>query len=62
MVVVNPPNDLGPCPPRFVELKRKIADSYGPGFEEQVTRTWREVLDELKDATEKIAEQGSEVC
>lgn len=56
------PPGFGPCPPRFVELKRKIAESYGSGFEQQVTGAWREVLDELKGATENIANQGSEVC
>ncbi|KAJ3528321.1 hypothetical protein NM688_g8015 [Phlebia brevispora] len=56
----NPP-PLGPCPPRFVELKKQIAESFGPDFEERVTRAWREILNELKDATESIAKQGSDI-
>ena len=51
---------LGPCPPRFAELKSQIAASY-PNFEENVTRAWREVLSELKTVTDDIIAKGSEV-
>ena len=54
------PPQLGPCPPRFTELKRTIASSY-PDFEQRVTRAWTDVLAELKTATAEIAKQGSEV-
>ena len=51
---------FGPCPPRFVELKRTIAESY-PDFEKNVTKAWNEVLEELKVATEEFATKGPEV-
>ena len=51
---------LGPCPPRFTELKSQIAALY-PNFEENVTRAWREVLLELKTVTDDIIAKGSEV-
>ena len=55
-----PAPELGPCPPRFTELKKDIADSY-PNFQERVTQAWNELLGELKTGTTSIAQQGSEV-
>ena len=52
--------EFGPCPPRFTELKQRIAASY-PDFERNVTKAWNEVLEELKVATEEFAEKSSEV-
>jgi hypothetical protein len=51
---------FGPCPPRFVDIKREIAASY-PDFEDRVTRAWNDVLGELERATSEIAAQSSEV-
>ena len=51
---------FGPCPPRFAELKRTIAESY-PDFEKNVTKAWNEVLEELKVATDEFATKGPEV-
>ncbi|KAI0076163.1 DUF1479-domain-containing protein [Panus rudis PR-1116 ss-1] len=51
---------LGPCPPRFADLKRDIAESFGPGFQERVTKAWNEILVELKAETANIAREGSE--
>ena len=55
-----PAPELGPCPPRFTELKKDIADSY-PDFQERATKAWNELLGELKTGTASIAQQGSEV-
>ncbi|GBE88545.1 DUF1479-domain-containing protein [Sparassis latifolia] len=51
--------DLGPCPPRFVEIKKDIASSY-PDFQERVTKAWNELLAELDTVTSEIAAQGSD--
>ena len=51
---------LGPCPPRLAELKRQIAEFYGPDFEQRVTRAWKEILEELKVVTADIARQGTD--
>ncbi|KAL4248713.1 Isopenicillin N synthase-like superfamily protein [Abortiporus biennis] len=48
---------LGPCPPRFVEIKRDIEASY-PDFKERVTKAWVDLLDELAKATKDIVEKG----
>lgn len=47
-------------PARFADLKREIAASY-PSFEENVTRAWKEVIDQLKLVNAEIAEEGSNV-
>ena len=52
--------ELGPCPPRFVELKREIAASY-PDFEARVTKAWNELVEELEVVTAVIAKQGTDV-
>ena len=52
---------LGPCPPHLAELKGKIAEFYGPDFEQRVTGAWKEILEELKVATAEIAKQGTDV-
>ena len=52
---------LGPCPPHLAELKRQIAEFYGPDFEQRATRAWKEILEELKVATAEIAKQGTDV-
>lgn len=51
--------ELGPCPPRFVELKQEISASY-PDFEARVTKAWNELLAELEVVTADIAKQGTE--
>ena len=52
--------ELGPCPPRFVELKQQIAASY-PDFEARVTKAWNELLADLEGVTADIAKQGTDV-
>lgn len=51
---------LGPCPPRFTELKAQIASSY-PNFEHRITQAWHEVLGELATATADIISKGPDV-
>lgn len=51
--------ELGPCPPRFVEIKNDIVSSI-PDFEVRVTKAWGELLAELNEVTSDIASQGSE--
>ena len=53
-------SELGPCPPRFVELKKEIAGSY-PDFEARVTKAWGEILQELEKVTKEITGKGSQV-
>lgn len=53
--------ELGPCPPRFAEIKLHIASSY-PDFESRATKAWIDLLGELDKETEEIASQGSDVC
>lgn len=57
--MANPPQ-LGPCPPRFTELKQKIAASY-PDFEQRATQAWNDILAELKTVTADIAKRGPDV-
>lgn len=52
--------DLGPCPPRFVEIKKEIAASY-PNFQERVTKAWNELLVDLDKVTTDIAKEGTDV-
>ena len=59
-VLLDMASELGPCPPRFVELKKEIAGSY-PDFEARVTKAWGEILQELEKATKDIASKGSQV-
>lgn len=49
-----------PLPARFSDLKREIAAAY-PDFEERATRAWIEIIEQLKDITTDIANNGSEV-
>ncbi|CCM02223.1 uncharacterized protein FIBRA_04303 [Fibroporia radiculosa] len=51
--------DLGPCPPRFVEIKKDIAASH-PNFQERITKAWNELLVELEQVTAEITDQGTE--
>ncbi|OSX58833.1 hypothetical protein POSPLADRAFT_1184529 [Postia placenta MAD-698-R-SB12] len=51
--------DLGPCPPRFVEIKKEIAASY-PNFQERVTKAWNELLVDLDKVTTDIAKEGTD--
>ncbi|KAH9948716.1 DUF1479-domain-containing protein [Amylocystis lapponica] len=51
--------ELGPCPPRFVEIKKEIAATY-PDFQERVTKAWNELLTELETVTADIASQGTQ--
>ncbi|KZT07579.1 DUF1479-domain-containing protein [Laetiporus sulphureus 93-53] len=50
--------ELGPCPPRFVEIKQEIAASY-PDFQQRVTKAWNELLAELDQVTAEIAKEGT---
>ncbi|KAJ3490842.1 hypothetical protein NLI96_g1126 [Meripilus lineatus] len=50
---------FGPCPPRFTEIKKDIANSY-PDFQERITQAWNDLLDELNRTTKEIANQGSQ--
>ena len=61
--MANPSPLFGPCPPRFAELKRAIADAYGgpEAFAQTATRAWNEILQELEVATAEIAKAGSDV-
>ncbi|KZT73700.1 DUF1479-domain-containing protein [Daedalea quercina L-15889] len=52
-------SELGPCPPRFVEIKQEIAASI-PDFQARVTKAWTELLAELDVVTADIAKQGTE--
>ncbi|KAH9917026.1 uncharacterized protein B0H18DRAFT_47152 [Fomitopsis serialis] len=51
--------EFGPCPPRFIELKKEIAASY-PDFQARVTKAWNELLAELEVFTADVAKQGTE--
>ena len=51
----------GPLPPRFANLKREIANSVGPDFEQRVTTAWVDLLAELAKTTADIERDGSEV-
>ena len=51
---------FGPCPPRFVDLKKEIAASY-PDFEANATKAWGEILAEAEKVTKEIASEGSKV-
>ena len=51
----------GPLPPRFADLKREIAGSAGPDFEQRVTTAWIDLLAELAKTTAEIEQGGSEV-
>ncbi|PPQ74604.1 hypothetical protein CVT24_004193 [Panaeolus cyanescens] len=48
---------LPPMPPRFADLKASIAASY-PGFEQNLTRAWGELLAELDLKTKQIKYEG----
>ena len=52
---------FGPCPPRFVDIKKDIVNSY-PDFQKRVTASWNDLLGELDKVTQEIASQGSQVC
>ncbi len=61
-LIMSPPAPLfGPCPPRFAEIKKDIANSY-PDFHERVTAAWNDLLGELDKVTQEVARQGSQVC
>lgn len=51
----------GPLPPRFADLKREIADSVGPDFEQRITTAWVDLLAELAKTTAEIEKVGSNV-
>lgn len=51
----------GPLPPRFADLKREIADTYGPDFEQRITVAWADLLAELHKSTLEIEHAGSNV-
>ncbi|PPQ84327.1 hypothetical protein CVT26_011435 [Gymnopilus dilepis] len=46
-------------PPRFAALKATLASSYGPNFEENATRSWGEILEELNKLAKVTQEEGS---
>ena len=47
-------------PARFADLKATIASAY-PGFEENATRSWAEILQELENLTDVVKNQGVDV-
>jgi hypothetical protein len=47
-------------PPRFTEIKRAIA-SGSPNFKQDLTKAWKEVLDQLNEVTQTIAKEGTAV-
>ena len=47
-------------PAKFADLKATIANAY-PGFEENATRSWAEILRELEKVTKVIKSQGVNV-
>jgi len=47
-------------PARFADLKATIASSY-PAFEENATRSWAEILQELEKMTDVVKSQGADV-
>ena len=49
-----------PLPPRFADLKREIAESY-PDFERRVTDSWAEIVQQLKETSEVVKKEGSDV-
>ena len=49
-----------PLPPRFADLKQKIAESY-PDFERRVTDAWAEIIQQLKVTSEIFKREGSDV-
>ena len=49
-----------PLPPRFADLKREIAESY-PDFERRVTDAWAEIVQQLKETSEVVKREGSDV-
>ena len=49
-----------PLPPRFADLKREIAESY-PDFEKRVTDAWAEIVQQLKETSEVVKKEGSDV-
>ena len=51
----------GPLPPRFADLKREIAQSGGPDFEQRITAAWAELLAELAKNNAEIEKAGSQV-
>ncbi|KZV72639.1 DUF1479-domain-containing protein [Peniophora sp. CONT] len=51
----------GPLPPRFAAVKREIADSVGPDFEQRITTAWVELLAELAKTTAEIEQAGSKI-
>ncbi|PPQ79097.1 hypothetical protein CVT25_002890 [Psilocybe cyanescens] len=44
-------------PARFIDLKVEIASAY-PDFEQNATRSWVEILEEMDKVTKKIIEEG----
>lgn len=47
-------------PARLADIKRDIAAA-DPNFQENITRAWNEVLEELDKVTKAIATEGSAV-
>jgi hypothetical protein len=48
-------------PSRFADLKRDIARSFGPDFQQRVTSAWTEIIEQLKVTTKEIASTGPAV-
>ncbi|KAF8645864.1 hypothetical protein AX16_007522 [Volvariella volvacea WC 439] len=53
------PNVSWDLPPRFAELKKEIAGLY-PDFEVNVTRAWKEIIEELEKVTNVVKNVGSD--
>lgn len=45
----------------FLKLKHEIASSY-PDFQDNITRSWKEIIEELGRIAETVSAKGSEVC
>ncbi|KAF5342342.1 hypothetical protein D9611_001342 [Ephemerocybe angulata] len=53
------PDNAGPLPERFADIKKDIAASY-PEFQERATKAWAEIIQALGETTASIVEKGSE--
>lgn len=45
----------------LLKVKQEVASSY-PNFQVNVTRAWKEIIEELRQITENISARGPEVC
>jgi len=52
--------EIKPLPLRFVDVKRKIAETY-PNFQERVTQSWNDILQQLEKSSQGKKDAGSGV-